>query len=57
MKLQKVKWVRYKKPIIIQRSAGSGKSVIALHRLSYLLFQYKKMLDEQKILIVTSSDK
>ena len=29
------------KPIIIQGSAGSGKSAIALHRLSYLLYQYK----------------
>jgi DNA helicase IV len=42
---------RYKKSILIQGSAGSGKSVIALHLLSYLLFYYKEMLDEQKILI------
>lgn len=30
-------------PIIIQGSAGSGKSVIALHRLSYLLYKYKNL--------------
>jgi DNA helicase IV len=31
------------KPIIIQGSAGSGKSAIALHRLSYLLYKYQNL--------------
>ena len=30
-------------PIIVQGSAGSGKSVIALHRLSYLLYKHKNL--------------
>ncbi|MFD2446604.1 hypothetical protein ACFSO7_21935 [Bacillus sp. CGMCC 1.16607] len=30
-------------PIIIQGSAGSGKSAIALHRLSYLLYKYQNL--------------
>ncbi|MDF0728932.1 hypothetical protein PY093_20170 [Cytobacillus sp. S13-E01] len=30
-------------PIIIQGSAGSGKSAIALHRLSYVLYKYKNL--------------
>lgn len=38
-------------PIIVQGSAGSGKTVIALHRLSYLLFEYKE-LEQQKIMIL-----
>lgn len=29
--------------IVIQGSAGSGKSVIALHRISYLLYKYKNL--------------
>ncbi|PGT80659.1 ATP-binding domain-containing protein [Bacillus sp. AFS040349] len=32
--------------IIIQGSAGSGKSAIALHRLSYLLYKYKNLKPE-----------
>ncbi|MCG7344791.1 ATP-binding domain-containing protein [Sporosarcina sp. ACRSL] len=35
------------KPIIIQGSAGSGKSAIALHRLSYLLFKYEDLSPER----------
>jgi DNA helicase-2/ATP-dependent DNA helicase PcrA len=38
-------------PIIVQGSAGSGKTVIALHRLSYLLYQYKELV-QQKIMIL-----
>ncbi|WP_043932475.1 UvrD-helicase domain-containing protein [Bacillus sp. EB01] len=38
-------------PIIVQGSAGSGKTIIALHRLSYLLYNYKEILEEQKIVI------
>ncbi|MCG7333689.1 ATP-binding domain-containing protein [Sporosarcina sp. ACRSM] len=35
------------KPIIIQGSAGSGKSAIALHRLSYLLYKYENLSPER----------
>ncbi|MGN7387898.1 ATP-binding domain-containing protein [Sporosarcina sp. SAFN-015] len=35
------------KPIIIQGSAGSGKSAIALHRLSYLLYKYEDLSPER----------
>ena len=34
------------KPIIIQGSAGSGKSAIALHRISYLLYKYDGLTQE-----------
>lgn len=42
-------------PIIVQGSAGSGKTVIALHRLSYLLYQYKGQLEEKKIMVLGPS--
>lgn len=38
-------------PIVVQGSAGSGKSVIALHRLSYLLYNYKQ-LEAKRIAII-----
>ena len=39
------------KPIIIQGSAGSGKSAIALHRLSYLLYRYPNLTEESVAII------
>ncbi|BCB02146.1 UvrD-helicase domain-containing protein [Bacillus sp. KH172YL63] len=39
-------------PIIVQGSAGSGKTMIALHRLSYLLYEYKDRLEEHKVMIM-----
>ncbi|WP_141334515.1 UvrD-helicase domain-containing protein [Paenibacillus sp. tmac-D7] len=39
-------------PILIQGVAGSGKTSIALHRISYLLYQYPKQLSPEKILIL-----
>lgn len=42
-------------PILIQGVAGSGKTSIALHRLSYLLYQYRKQLNAEKILILAPS--
>lgn len=39
------------KPIIIQGSAGSGKSAIALHRLSYLLYRYPNLTEESVAMI------
>ena len=39
-------------PIIIQGSAGSGKTTVALHRLAYLMYRYKDTLDGSDILVV-----
>lgn len=39
------------KPIIVQGSAGSGKTIIALHRLSYILHNFKQ-LEAKKIMIL-----
>ncbi len=41
-----------KDTIIVQGAAGSGKSTIALHRISYLLYQYHEQLKPQDILIL-----
>ncbi|NOU99529.1 HelD family protein [Paenibacillus planticolens] len=39
-------------PVLIQGVAGSGKTSIALHRLSYLLYQYRKQLKPENIMIL-----
>jgi DNA helicase-2/ATP-dependent DNA helicase PcrA len=39
-------------PIIVQGVAGSGKSTIALQRISFLLYQYAKTLKPENILIL-----
>ena len=39
-------------PIIVQGSAGSGKTTIALHRLAYLLYRYKSKLSGEDILVI-----
>ncbi|WP_160673029.1 RNA polymerase recycling motor HelD [Clostridium sp. C8-1-8] len=39
-------------PIIVQGSAGSGKTTVALHRLAYLLYRYKDKLSGQDILVI-----
>lgn len=41
-----------KKPTIVQGSAGSGKTTIALHRLAYILYRYKNTLDGKDVLVV-----
>ncbi|MEG1795072.1 MAG: RNA polymerase recycling motor HelD [Clostridium sp.] len=40
------------KPIIIQGSAGSGKTTVALHRLAYLIYTYGNEAENQNILVV-----
>jgi len=42
-------------PVLIQGVAGSGKTSIAVHRLSYLLYQYRNRLNPEKILILAPS--
>lgn len=38
--------------LIVQGSAGSGKTTVALHRLAYLLYKYKEKLSGQDILVI-----
>ncbi|EQB86540.1 hypothetical protein M918_13685 [Clostridium sp. BL8] len=40
------------KPIIIQGSAGSGKTTVALHRLAYLIYTYGNEEKNENILVV-----
>ncbi len=40
------------KPLIIQGSAGSGKTTIALHRIAYLLYKYKNKITGEDIIIL-----
>lgn len=38
--------------LIVQGSAGSGKTTIALHRLAYLIYKYKEKLTKDNILVI-----
>ncbi|GAA0179690.1 RNA polymerase recycling motor HelD [Clostridium sediminicola] len=40
------------KPILVQGSAGSGKTTIALHRLAYLLYRYNDTMSGKDILVI-----
>lgn len=40
------------KVIIVQGSAGSGKTTIALHRLAYLLYKYKNKIEPEEVLVL-----
>jgi DNA helicase-2/ATP-dependent DNA helicase PcrA len=40
------------KPLILQGSAGSGKTTVALHRLAYLLYKYKGKFGGEDILVL-----
>ncbi|MDC4241929.1 UvrD-helicase domain-containing protein [Clostridium tertium] len=39
-------------PIIVQGSAGSGKTTIALHRLAYLIYRYSETMSGKDILVL-----
>lgn len=43
------------KPIIVQGGAGSGKTTIALHRISYFIFQYKENFAPEQLMILAPS--
>lgn len=40
------------KPIIVQGAAGSGKTTIALHRLSYFIYRYKERFNPEQLMIL-----
>lgn len=39
-------------PVIVQGSAGSGKTTVALHRLAYLLYRFNNKLSSEEILVI-----
>ncbi len=43
------------KPIIVQGAAGSGKTTIALHRISYFIYQYKENFVPEQLMILAPS--
>jgi DNA helicase II / ATP-dependent DNA helicase PcrA len=43
------------KPIIVQGAAGSGKTTIALHRISYFIYNYKQYFDPRELMILAPS--
>lgn len=43
------------KPIIVQGAAGSGKTTIALHRISYFIYQYKENFAPEQLMILAPS--
>lgn len=44
------------KNCIIQGVAGSGKTTVALHRLSYLMYNFKKSIQPEEFLIISPND-
>ncbi|WP_026694973.1 RNA polymerase recycling motor HelD [Peribacillus kribbensis] len=43
------------KPIIVQGAAGSGKTTIALHRISYFIYHYRDQFDPRNMMIIAPS--
>lgn len=43
------------KPIIVQGGAGSGKTTIALHRISYFIYQFKENFQPEQLMIIAPS--
>ncbi|PLT27590.1 RNA polymerase recycling motor HelD [Peribacillus deserti] len=43
------------KPIIVQGAAGSGKTTIALHRISYFIYHYRDQFDPRQMMIIAPS--
>ncbi|WP_335872407.1 RNA polymerase recycling motor HelD [Bacillus sp. 2205SS5-2] len=43
------------RPIIVQGAAGSGKTTIALHRISYFIYNYKQFFDPTQLMILAPS--
>ncbi|WP_313801914.1 RNA polymerase recycling motor HelD [Cytobacillus sp.] len=43
------------RPIIVQGAAGSGKTTIALHRISYFIYQYKENFAPEQLMILAPS--
>ena len=39
-------------PLIVQGSAGSGKTTVALHRLAYLMYRYRESMEGKGILVL-----
>ena len=44
------------RPIIVQGAAGSGKTTIALHRISYFIYQYKQHFLPQQLMIIAPNN-
>lgn len=42
-------------PIVVQGTAGSGKTTIAIHKISYLLFTHNEFLKESNLLLLLNS--
>ena len=43
-------------PLIVQGSAGSGKTTVALHRLAYLIYRYKENMEGDEILVLAPNN-
>lgn len=41
--------------VVVQGTAGSGKTTVAIHRMSYLFYTYKDYLKEENTLLISSS--
>ena len=42
--------------LVVQGVAGSGKTTVALHRLSYVIYNYKKVLSPSDLLIISPNE-